>query len=152
MPACSARTSVEGRNGQDRSANEPCRRPCLAMTARIHRAGTPIWWPVTLCLRRVVLPHRTQLGPATQAGPWRYPRQIDPLFAVKFPVAITLLTRRWNSVFRDLGKMNADLHDTDADQSIVLYFRARQSPQLHVRMSTHRRAKHDGGSSATALA
>ena len=42
----------------------------------------------------VVLPHRTQLGPATQAGPWRYPRQIDLLFAVKFPVAITLLTRR----------------------------------------------------------
>ena len=31
---CSAKTSVEGRNGRDGSATEPCRRLCLAMAAR----------------------------------------------------------------------------------------------------------------------
>ena len=62
LPACSAKISVEGRNGRDGSPTEPCRRLCLAMAARVHWARTPIWWPVTLRLRRVVLPHRTQRG------------------------------------------------------------------------------------------
>ena len=46
------KASVEGRNGRHGSPTEPCRRLRLAMAARIHWGGTPIWWPVTLRLRR----------------------------------------------------------------------------------------------------
>ena len=49
MPACFPKASVEGRSGRGGAPIEPCGRLCLAMAARIHSVGTPIWWP-SLCV------------------------------------------------------------------------------------------------------